>query len=118
MRKVFMIAILILSVCVLVTYLQAKDVSTEQTGELLFSKHCASCHPKGGNILNPKKTLYRKDLQENKIVTAEDIVNTIRNPGPVPAHPQEWAGMTMFDEKKLSNEDAFKIANYILKTFK
>jgi hypothetical protein len=45
-------------------------------------------------------------------------VRVIRNPGPVPTHPQEWAGMTMFDEKKISNEDALKIADYILKTFK
>jgi hypothetical protein len=45
-------------------------------------------------------------------------VRVIRNPGPAPTHPQEWAGMTMFDEKKISNEDALKIADYILKTFK
>ncbi len=118
MRKVIMIAILISSVCVISTSLQAKDTSTEQTGESLFNRHCVSCHPNGGNILNPKKTLYTKDLQTNNIITAEDIVKKIRNPGPLPTHPQEWAGMTMFDEKKISNESALKIADYILKTFK
>lgn len=84
MRKVFMIATLIVSVCVLSTSLRAKDASTEQTGESLFNKHCASCHPNGGNILNPKKSLYKKDLEANNILTAEDIVKEIRNPGPVP----------------------------------
>jgi len=118
MAKLFLIVILILSVYVMSTYLNAEDAQQEQIGEVLFNKHCASCHPKGGNILNPKKTLYKKDLQENKIVAAEDIVKVIRNPGPLPTHPQEWAGMTMFDEKKISNEDALRIADYILKTFK
>jgi len=118
MKGMFIVGILILSFCVLSTSLLAKDVATEQTGESLFNKHCASCHPNGGNILNPKKTLYKKDLEANNIFTAEDIVKKIRNPGPVPTHPQEWAGMTMFDEKKISNDDAFKIADYILKKFK
>jgi cytochrome c6 len=118
MRKVIMIAILISSVCVISASLQAKDTSTEQTGEALFIKNCASCHPNGGNILNPKKSLFKKDLEANNILKAEDIVRIIRNPGPAPTHPQEWAGMTMFDEKKISNEDALKIADYILKTFK
>ena len=118
MRNVFMVAMLILSVCIMSTSLSAKDAQQEQIGEALFNKNCASCHPNGGNILSPKKTLYKKDLQENKIVAAEDIVKVIRNPGPVPTHPQEWAGMTMFDEKKISNEDALGIADYILKTFK
>jgi cytochrome c6 len=118
MREVFMIASLMLSVCILPASLLAKDTPAEQTGESLFNRHCVSCHPNGGNILNPKKTLYIKDLQTNNIVTAEDIVKKIRNPGPVPTHPQEWAGMTMFDEKKISNENALKIADYILKTFK
>jgi cytochrome c6 len=118
MRKVFIIAILILFVGVLSTSLRAKDASTEQSGESLFIKNCASCHPNGGNILNPKKSLFKKDLEANNILKAEDIVRIIRNPGPAPTHPQEWAGMTMFDEKKISNEDALKIADYILKTFK
>jgi cytochrome c6 len=118
MRKIFMIAVLILSVCMLSTSLRAKDAPKDQTGESLFDKHCASCHPNGGNILNPKKSLYKKDLEANNILAAGDIVRKIRNPGPVPTHPQEWAGMTMFDEKKISNEDALKIADYILNTFK
>jgi hypothetical protein len=37
--------------------------------------------------------------------------------GPAPTHPQKWAGMTMFDAAKISNDEALKIADYILKTF-
>jgi hypothetical protein len=47
----------------------------------------------------------------------EDIVKKMRNPGPAPTHPQKWAGMTMFDAAKISDDEALKIADYILKTF-
>ncbi len=97
--------------------LLVKGASAEETGEALFRSNCASCHPDGDNILNPKKTLRKTDREANKIVTAEDIVQKMRNPGPAPTHPQEWAGMKMFDKNKISDDDALKIANYILKTF-
>jgi cytochrome c6 len=84
----------------------ASDDSGE--GEALYKKHCAICHPDGGNIINSKKTLHKNDLDASNIKTAEDIVKTMRNPGP---------GMTKFPEEKISNEDATKIAEYILKTF-
>lgn len=84
----------------------ASDDSGE--GEALFKKYCAICHPDGGNIINSKKTLRKKDLDANNLKTAEDIVENMRNPGP---------GMTKFPEEKISNEDATKIAEYILKAF-
>lgn len=90
----------------------------EMTGEALFKQNCSSCHPNGGNILNPKKTLSKKDREENNIFTAEDIINKMRNPGPSPTHPQEWAGMKMFDKYKITDDEAQKIAEYILTTFK
>lgn len=90
----------------------------QNSGETLFKENCSPCHPDGGNILNPKKTLHKKDLDANNIKTAADIVKKMRNPGPVPDHPQEWAGMKMFDKNKISDENALKIADYILKTFK
>jgi cytochrome c6 len=95
----------------------AAGVSVETSGEALFQQHCAACHPGGNNVLNPKKTLHKKDLEANNILTAQDIVNKIRNPGPAPTHPQEWAGMRSFDRKTIPDEDAIKIANYILETF-
>ncbi len=91
--------------------------SAETTGESLFEASCSSCHPGGDNIMNRKKTLHKADREANKIYTAEDIVDKMRNPGPAPTHPQDWAGMKMFDKDKISDDDALKIAHYILKTF-
>ncbi len=78
-------------------------------GEALFKEKCAACHPGGGNVMNAKKTLKKKDLTANKIRNAADIVKYMRNPGP---------GMTKFDAKSLPDKDAKEIASYILKTFK
>jgi cytochrome c6 len=89
----------------------------DQTGEALFKKNCAPCHQDGGNILNKQKTLFKKDLEANKIYTAGDIVTKMRNPGAFDFHPNKWSNMTVFDDKKLSDEDARKIAEYIIKTF-
>jgi cytochrome c6 len=74
-----------------------------------FEEHCASCHPKGGNIMKGDKTLSKKSLASHGIKTDKDIIAKMRNPGP---------GMTKFDEKALSQKDAKAIADYILKTFK
>jgi cytochrome c6 len=73
-----------------------------------FEEHCASCHPKGGNIVNPKKTLSRKVLAANGIKSAKDIVAKMRNPGP---------GMTRFDAKAVSDKEATAVATYILASF-
>lgn len=80
--------------------------SAEKTGEQLFKEHCSMCHPDGGNIISPKKTLLKKDLETNKIKTAEDAIMIMRKPGP---------GMTAFDIKSISDKDARKIADYIFK---
>ncbi len=104
-------------VCLFVMPLLPEEAGAQITGEDLFMQHCAACHPDGGNVINPKKTLHKKDREANGIVTAEDIVNKIRNPGPTPTHPQEWAGMKKFDRRTIPDEDALKIAEYVLKTF-
>jgi mono/diheme cytochrome c family protein len=88
-----------------------------QTGEELFRQNCSPCHPDGGNIFNKQKTLFRKDREKSGIKTAEDIVKKMRNPGAFDFHPDEWSGMKVFDRQKLSDGDAKKIADYILKTF-
>jgi len=77
-------------------------------GEALFKQHCAVCHPEGGNIVNPQKTLHKKDREVNGVRTASDIVWKMRNPG---------SGMLKFDERTLSDIDAKEIAEYVLKTF-
>ncbi len=89
----------------------------EQTGEALFKQNCSPCHPDGSNIFNKSKTLFKKDREMNNIKTADDIVKKMRNPGAFDFHPSQWSGMKVFDETKLSDRDARKIAEYILKTF-
>lgn len=104
-------------VCLFAVSLPAKETSAETSGKALFTEFCAPCHRDGGNILNPKKTLHKKDREANGIKTRDDIIAKMRNPGPFPTHPQEWAGMRMFDQQTISDENAKKIADYILKTF-
>ena len=78
------------------------------SGEELFKKRCSMCHPNGGNIIKPEMTLHKKHLAIHGIKTADDIIRIMRNPG---------TGMPKFSENILSNEDAKKIAGYILSTF-
>jgi cytochrome c6 len=87
----------------------AAEAAKGAKGEELFKKHCAVCHPNGGNIINPKKTLSKKDREASGIKSAKDIIKNMRNPGP---------GMNKFDEKTLPEKDAKAIADYVLKTFK
>ena len=74
-----------------------------------FEKHCAACHPNGGNTMKPDKTLREKNVQANGVKSPEDIVALMRKPGP---------GMTKFDRKAIGDREARAIAEYILKTFK
>ncbi len=72
------------------------------TGEEIFKAKCASCHPNGGNIMNPKETL--KGIKDAKKITGK-----IRKGG---------GGMPAFDAKAVSDADAKALADYIMKTFK
>lgn len=118
MRRVLITGVMVLWVCLSSTFFVAAEDAGREPGDSLFKKHCEACHTNGGNILNPQKTLYRKDLEANGIRTPADIVKKMRNPGAFSTHPQEWSGMKMFDEKAISEEDALKIAEYILATFR
>lgn len=79
------------------------------SGEELFKKHCSACHPDGGNVVNPKKTLSKKDREKNGMKDVQALVKNMRNPGP---------GMAKFDKGTLPDKDAKAIAEYVLKTFK
>jgi cytochrome c6 len=87
----------------------AEKAAKTPMGEAEFKEHCAMCHPDGGNLVNPKKTLHKKDLDSHGIKTDADIVKLIRKPGP---------GMNAFDAKTISDNEATEIAKYILKAFK
>lgn len=107
-RSRYCIAMLCAAV-VFVFAANAKCYANGKTGETLYKQHCSSCHPDGGNIINPKKTLSKKDREANGIKSKDDIVKLLRKPGP---------GMTSFDDGILSEKAAKEIAEYILKTFK
>ncbi|MBI1922188.1 MAG: c-type cytochrome [Geobacter sp.] len=101
--------VLISTFCMLAATSFATTAIAAGKGEELFKKHCAACHPNGGNIVNPKKTLAKKDREANGFKTAKDLVKNMRKPGP---------GMTPFDAKTIPDKDAKAIADYVLKTFK
>ena len=92
----------------LVTFCTA-EVKSSKTGEELFKENCAICHPDGGNIINPSKTLRKADLEANQIRTKADIVEKMRHPG---------KGMSTWSASTLPDSDAEEIADYILKTFR
>jgi cytochrome c6 len=79
------------------------------SGEELFKQYCSSCHPNGGNVSNPERTLHGSRLKSNHITTPDDIVRIMRRP---------LSRMIRFDPAMLSDRDARIIAEYVLKTFK
>lgn len=87
----------------------AVPASKATPGEQAFQKNCTVCHKDGGNIINPAKTLHKKDLEANGITKPSDVIAKMRNPGP---------GMTKFDPKTIPDKTARAIADYVLKTFK
>ncbi|MBL0226393.1 MAG: cytochrome c [Geobacteraceae bacterium] len=94
--------IILATVALSTSLLASAAFAAGATGESIFKAKCASCHPDGGNIMNPKETL--KGLKDSK-----KIVSKIRKGG---------GGMTAFDAKAVSDADAKALADYIIKTFK
>jgi cytochrome c6 len=110
MKKEMIATITLLAVCSFATAGLADTKKGEKIdGAKEFKEHCVVCHPDGGNIVNAKKTLKKKDREANGVKTAADIVKNMRKPGP---------GMTPFDAKTISDQEAKAIAEYIIKTFK
>ena len=110
MKKTLAVTVAMLSVAVFSTsaFCDVKK-GGKIDGKTEFQEHCASCHPNGGNVVNPKKTLSKKVLKANGVNNAKDIIAKMRNPGP---------GMTKFDAKEVPDKEAMAIAGYIMKTFK
>ncbi|MCM2358242.1 MAG: c-type cytochrome [Geobacteraceae bacterium] len=86
-----------------------RGVESGKSGEELFLTHCSGCHPDGGNVKYPRKSLDRMTLAANGITTPAGIVAKMRRPGP---------GMKTFDRQTISDADARKVAEYILATFR
>ena len=108
MKKMIVLLVSVLAMCCVGAVASAEKASND-AGATEFKEHCAICHPEGGNIINPKKTLHKGDREANNVSTEADIIKIMRNPGP---------GMTAFDQKTISDGEAKDIAKYILKTFK
>ena len=108
MRRIILAAAALASV-VLVTALYAGETKPARGGEESFREHCAVCHPEGGNIINPEKTLRRADREKHGIMTREDIIEKMRHPG---------KGMTSWSAATIPDSVAGEIADYILATFK
>ena len=109
MKKGLVLILILTLVCLFVGTAFVNLSVANEKGEALFKQYCAICHVDGGNIINPQKTLHKKDRDANNIKSAADIVKTMRNPGP---------GMTMFDAKTIPDKDAGEIADYVLKSYK
>lgn len=109
MKKITMLTVVFVVALGMVITVSGQKASAIKPGESKFNELCALCHPDGGNIINPKKTLHKKDLEANNIKTETDIIRIMRKPGP---------GMTAFDEKTIPDKEAKEIAKYILMTFK
>ena len=79
------------------------------SGVFLFLRHCAGCHPDGKNIIYPAKDLRQMTMTANGISRQEDIMAVMRNPG---------RGMPRFDRTVIPDDEAGRIALYIMKTFR
>lgn len=98
MNKNILTATVVLSIGLM----SAAAFAAENAGESIFKAKCSSCHPDGGNIINPKETL-------KGIKNSSKIITKVRKGG---------GGMPAFDAKAISDSDAKLLANYIIKTFK
>jgi len=87
----------------------SNQVGQPQTGEQLFKQFCSSCHPDGGNVSDPDRSLHGSALQKNHITKPEDVIRIMRKP---------QSRMIRFDVAAISDRDARAIAEYVLKTFK
>ena len=91
-----------LFVAVGISILSITAFASEGSGKTLFKDKCASCHPDGGNILDPKENLFGLE-------NSAKIVKKIRKGG---------GGMPAYDKKAISDADAKLLADYIIETFK
>ena len=106
MKKIAILMMVLAAALMVISACAKKE--QESRGEALFKQHCSPCHPGGGNVVHPDKTLEKKVREGNGVKTAEDVMGKMRNPGP---------GMTKFDEKTIPDADARQIAEYVVKTF-
>ncbi len=104
----FSVALLV-AVCMTVQAGCEAGRGSGKSGEELFMTYCSGCHPDGGNVKYPQKSLDRMTLAANGITTPRQIVRLMRHPG---------QGMKTFDRSTISDPDARKVAEYVMATFR
>lgn len=109
MRTILRVFVFGMGVCLLAVTGPANGAQQEHPGAAAFREYCLVCHPHGGNIVDPGKSLHKKDMAAHNIKTPDDIIRIIRNPGPL---------MPGFDENAIPDRVAKDIAEYILETFR
>jgi mono/diheme cytochrome c family protein len=86
MRKIMLVLILLVPI-VLVSLDGTGAAATKYAGEALYKKHCSACHH-----------------HASRLKSAKNIIAVIRNPPPY---------MPSFNEYKLSDDNAIKVADFI-----
>ena len=64
---------LLFLVATIITYINPAFAGDATKGAQVFSANCASCHPRGKNVVNPAKTLHKSDLQKYDKYSLEAI---------------------------------------------
>jgi cytochrome c6 len=77
---------------------------TNVSANEVFEKYCSSCHSKGGNIMNPEKTLSQDHLTKNEVDNI-GAISALVSAGKAP--------MPAFG-KQLSDEEVAEVAQYVL----
>lgn len=94
--------LLALAITVSINMLSNVIFAAESGGEAIFKSNCNHCHPNGGNLMKPSKSLKR-------VKKPGKIIRKVRNGG---------GGMPSFDAKAISDAEVRQLADYIIKTFK
>ncbi|NTV50505.1 MAG: cytochrome c [Geobacteraceae bacterium] len=94
--------LLVLAIAIPINIFSNVIFAAETGSEAIFKSNCSSCHPNGGNLMKPSKSL-------KSIKKPGRIIRKVRNGG---------GGMPSFDAKTISDTEVRHLADYIIKTFK
>ena len=78
-------------------------------GEKLYAVNCASCHPNGGNLINPSLPVITSPMLKNP----DTFINFSRNPRRSDNSP---GSMPAISKEKLSDKEMKQIYQYIVKS--
>jgi|WetSurSiteA1Bulk_404760.scaffolds.fasta_scaffold00233_8 mono/diheme cytochrome c family protein len=93
----------LLSEGVIRTGISQKPAKSEETayGTKIFRENCVQCHPRGGNLINPAKTLKGSE----KLTDFNTFLSYIRNTKGM---------MPSFSSGQISDEEAMALYHYII----